>query len=136
MVDYLIFKLLIAVFLSWIIPQGYKVLYGCYKTKKCSMKTLFRSGGMPSSHSSTVVSFSTAVFLIEGINIAFLLSALFATIVIRDAFGVRRMADEHSKFMNKKFKTNFFIFTGHTLKQVVIGSFLGLVVTFVVFLFF
>ncbi|CAN6169822.1 unnamed protein product [Urochloa humidicola] len=66
------------------------------------LKTVFRSGGMPSTHSASVVAVTTSLGLERGFaDSVFGMSVVFAAIVMYDAQGVRREVGNHAKFLNK-----------------------------------
>jgi len=96
----------------------------------------WKTGGMPSSHSAAVTSLTTSVGLIEGFNSTlFIITLVFALIVIRDALGVRRAAGSQAKALNtmgkqlqSKLKIPFKMvkeISGHTVPEVSIGIILG-----------
>ena len=107
------------------------------KTLREIVKTmLWRTGGMPSSHSSLVVAMTTAIAITEGTRTsAFTLSLFFSLIVIRDALGVRRAAGMQARAINKlqqELERTLKIVPrpvkeihGHTIPQVLVGSLLG-----------
>jgi len=69
---------------------------------------LWETGGMPSSHSSSVVALATAVAITEGLNsVGFAISTVFAIIVMYDAAGIRKAAGEHASVINQL--TEFFM---------------------------
>lgn len=49
-------RILDVVFIAWFIAQFYKVVTTIFIDKKLNMKRIFETGGMPSSHSSTMAS--------------------------------------------------------------------------------
>ncbi|RCV21827.1 hypothetical protein SEVIR_4G137200v4 [Setaria viridis] len=66
------------------------------------LKTVFRSGGMPSTHSASVVAVATSLGLERGFaDSVFGMSVVFAAIVMYDAQGVRREVGNHAKVLNK-----------------------------------
>lgn len=98
------------------------------------------SGGMPSSHSATVMAVTTVIGLRDGFGSGlFGLAILCAIIVMYDAMKVRRSAGEQGiaiKKLIKEQKSNVdvpYITMGHTLLEVVAGAMFGLVVGIVVF---
>ncbi len=63
---------------------------------------LWRTGGMPSSHSALVTSLCTTIAFRHGLNSDMFIFALcFFLVVIRDAFGVRRSSGLQSRKINK-----------------------------------
>ncbi|GJN40467.1 hypothetical protein PR202_gb29682 [Eleusine coracana subsp. coracana] len=66
------------------------------------LRTIFRSGGMPSTHSAAVVAVATSLGLERGFaDSVFGMSVVFAAIVMYDAQGVRREVGNHAKVLNK-----------------------------------
>jgi uncharacterized protein len=97
---------------------------------------LWRTGGMPSSHSALAISIATAIALTEGPNSSiFVLALFFALIVIRDAMGVRRSAGLQARALNllgKELMSRFDLpfhgvkeVHGHTPAEVLVGGVLG-----------
>ncbi|MEX0932084.1 MAG: divergent PAP2 family protein, partial [Candidatus Saccharimonadales bacterium] len=63
---------------------------------------LFLSGGMPSSHTATVTALATVTGILSGFSSAlFGVTAVFSTIVIYDAFGVRRSSGNQGLVLNR-----------------------------------
>lgn len=109
---------------------------------KPDFKKLYSSGGMPSAHTAMVVALSITVMVFEGAsNSVFGLSLVFATIVIYDAFGVRRASGEQAKALNKLIDTlakeahksrdeeRLQDLIGHRPIEIVAGAVLGAVVS-------
>ena len=103
------------------------------------VKDIVVTGGMPSTHSALVWAMAVSIFLSEGISTAFVLSVVLLVIVLRDAMGVRRTAGEEGHIIHQIIKkTNLKIkeyhyAMGHTPKQVVVGSVIGIAVSFIVY---
>ena len=104
--------------------------------KEISSTLLWKTGGMPSSHSALVISITTAIAFSSGIaSDVFALSFFFALVVIRDAMGVRRAAGVQAKTLNtlgSRLSKRLHIpfkpvkeINGHTFPQVVAGSLMG-----------
>jgi len=71
------------------------------KTWEAIETALWRTGGMPSSHSAIVCSFATSTGMAEGISSnLFVFSLVFAMVVLRDSLGVRRAAGLQAKALN------------------------------------
>lgn len=136
-------RLLDVAAISCFSAQFYKVFFPVLKKQKPQWHRLIQTGGMPSSHASTVVSLVTGVFLLKGTaSIEFAISMVFAGIVLYDATGVRRQAGKHAKalntlieaiehhegieIINEKFKE----LLGHTPLEVFWGTILGIVISF------
>ena len=95
-------RLLDVVIISCFIAQFYKVFSPILKGEKIQWARLIQTGGMPSSHASTVVSLSTGVWLLKGTSsIEFAISMVFSSIVLYDATGIRRQAGKHAKALNR-----------------------------------
>jgi len=136
-------KYLYVPFFLWLAIQTYKVIYELITTKKFNFKRIIGAGGMPSSHSATVVSLATLIGRSEGFDSPiFALSLIFALVVMYDAAGVRRAAGKQAKILNKITQTpgmkkleiqeKLVELLGHTPKQVFVGALLGLIVGLVV----
>ncbi len=135
-------KILISSVLAWLMAQIIKTLINFLTTREFNPERLFGSGGMPSSHSSTVCALVTSVAVNYGMDTyEFAMAAVFAIIVMYDAMNVRREAGEHAKWINlitttlqpdipieKKFKE----YLGHTPLQVLMGAFLGIAIAFII----
>lgn len=126
-------------FWSWFIAQALKVIFTLLFEKKINLYRLVGSGGMPSSHSSTVMGLSTAVGLMNGWDSAlYAVSLTFAVIVMYDASGVRQavgkqaiilntMLDDmsqHKPIEHERLKE----LVGHTKFEVFVGAILGVVI--------
>lgn len=130
---------------SWLGAQLLKtfinLLYGRIK----SLKQLFeymvwKTGGMPSSHSALVTSVTTAIGFNDGINSSvFMVSMIVTFITIRDAVGVRRSSGMQAHKLNdigKELESKNVIeeykpikeVDGHTPMQVILGALLGFLI--------
>jgi len=94
---------------------------------------LFRSGGMPSSHSAFVTSLLMVVYRKMGPeSVEFAIVFVFACITWYDAMSSRRAIGEQAKVLNRlqhweKFSERL----GHTALQVICGILFGAVITFI-----
>ena len=136
-------RLLDVAVISCFSAQFYKVFFPLFKGQKPQWARLIQTGGMPSSHASTVVSLATGVYILKGAaSIEFAISMVFMGIVLYDATGIRRQAGKHAKALNtlvdniekregiEIISEEFKEFLGHTPFEVVIGSILGIVLGF------
>ena len=134
-------RLLDVAAISCFLAQFYKVFSPLLKGEKIQWRRLFQTGGMPSSHASTVVSLSTGVYMLKGpSSIEFAISMVFMGIILYDATGIRRQAGKHAKALNTLVESiekrdgieiiseEFKEFLGHTPLEVFVGSLLGIVV--------
>jgi len=100
---------------------------------------IWRTGGMPSSHSALVCSLTTSAGIKQGISSDFFIFCLiFALVVLRDALGVRRAAGLQSKALNtlgkqaaEKLGLDFIPvqeINGHSMMEVLVGGILGVMI--------
>ena len=88
--------------ISWISAQIIKTIHYAVKHKTFNPERIAGAGGMPSSHSSLVVSVVIYTMRFCGIrSTEFAFAALLAGIVIYDAMSVRYNAGLHAKELNK-----------------------------------
>ncbi|XP_022726195.1 uncharacterized protein LOC111282394 [Durio zibethinus] len=130
---------LICAFLAFAIAQSIKFLTSWYKERRCDIKQLVGSGGMPSSHSATVAALATAIGLQEGFRGALFATALIlACIVMYDATGVRLQAGRQAEVLNQIVyelpaehplaeSRPLRELLGHTPPQVIAGGLLGVI---------
>ncbi|MBU0928833.1 MAG: divergent PAP2 family protein [Spirochaetes bacterium] len=127
--------------MSLFMAQFAKALIVLLTNRKAGIREIFstllwKTGGMPSSHSALVISITTSIGFSSGLSSdVFALSFFFALVVIRDAMGVRRAAGMQAKALNslgmrisKRFHIPFKTVKeihGHTFPQVVAGSLMG-----------
>lgn len=141
-------RVLDVVFIAWFIAQFYKVITSIISDKKLNISRLWDTGGMPSSHSSTVSCLTTCIALKYGIKSdIFAITIIFAGIVMYDAAGIRRAAGKQAGVLNdfaekipliigeKRYKQYFGEKTeklkellGHTPVEVLVGTILGLII--------
>lgn len=132
--------LLMSAVVAWLMAQIIKIFTGVYRDRHVNLTVLlFSTGGMPSSHSASVLGLTTAAALRDGFGSStFAISAILSIIVIIDAMGVRYETGKQSKMLNKIVKeiftdsehadTHFKEFIGHTPAQVFVGAGLGIAV--------
>ncbi len=130
--------------IGWFLAQAIKCVRYVVKNKKFDFAVLMSSGGMPSSHSSTVCAVVAATAKLCGTGSPeFALAFILAFIVMYDAAGVRRAAGEQAKVLNRiadelsKGDTHYLDkdlkeFIGHTPFQVIMGALLGILISVVI----
>ncbi len=107
--------------------------------KEIAATLLWKTGGMPSSHSSLVTALATSVGFKEGIgSTLFIVTLCIALIVIRDSMGVRRAAGLQARALNllgKQVADRLNIeyhqvkeIQGHAPLEVLVGSLLGILI--------
>ncbi|HEY2420575.1 MAG TPA: divergent PAP2 family protein, partial [Neobacillus sp.] len=93
---------ILAALLGMLIAQFVKIPIHFFMSREIKWKLLFSTGGMPSSHTSTIISLTTAIGLISGFNSDdFAICVVVSGIVIYDATGIRRQAGFHAEILNK-----------------------------------
>lgn len=133
---------LLACIFSWLGAQFLKtainLIYGRIHSLKELLETMiWKTGGMPSSHSALVTSLCTTIGFRNGIHSdIFILSLCFFLVTIRDAFGVRRASGIQAQKINelgKELEEKSAIHTykpikevnGHTPMEVLCGCIMG-----------
>ncbi len=125
------------VILVMVIVQVIKFVWHILKKRKVDFRVLFRTGGMPSSHTASVMALSTLVGRHEGFDSSlFAVTMFFSLIVMYDAAGVRRAAGKQAAVINKiidELKIEHKVGTkrlaellGHTPVEVLVGAILGI----------
>ena len=137
-------KIFLSTVFSLIIAQVLKFVFYLTANKKkkklAAIETmLWRTGGMPSSHSAIVCALATSSGIYEGVNSNFFIFCLvFAMVTLRDAVGVRRAAGlqakalnilgkQYSKLTGQEFHSVKEI-QGHTPLEVLVGALLGILI--------
>lgn len=88
--------------ISWLTAQILKTIHYSVKYKSFNPERITGAGGMPSSHSSLVVSVMIYTLRLKGFDSSeFAFAVLLAGIVIYDAMSVRYNAGLHAKELNK-----------------------------------
>ncbi len=126
---------------SWFLAQLIKAIILILRTTRKSAKgialtLLWKTGGMPSSHSSLVASLTTSVGFRDGLSSdLFIVSLCLALIVIRDSLGVRRSSGLQARSLNKlgtetaeRIGIDYLPvkeIQGHAPLEVIVGTFIG-----------
>lgn len=142
-------RVLDVVFIAWFIAQFYKVLTPIFRKRKFDITRLWDTGGMPSSHSSTVSCLTTCIAIRYGISSdIFAITIIFSGIVMYDSAGIRRAAgkqagiinslvekiplfigrDQYNKHFSKEKEAKLKELLGHTPIEVLVGCALGIIV--------
>ncbi len=138
-------RCLMSVGIAWLLAQIIKVFTGYFREEEFSIRKLLSgTGGMPSSHSATVVALLTSCVMVYGFGgYEAAASVLLATIVMSDAMGVRYETGKQAKVINKLVEelfsgkakdpqANLKELIGHTPFQVFMGAILGFLVALAV----
>lgn len=132
---------LLACISSWFCAQFIKtvisVLYGkIHSVQELIESLIWKTGGLPSSHSALVASLATTIAFRNGLNSdIFILALCFFMVTIRDAVGVRRSSGIQARKINeigKNLKEKDILdfkaikeVNGHTPMEVTVGCLLG-----------
>ncbi|MDZ7703671.1 MAG: divergent PAP2 family protein [Trueperaceae bacterium] len=133
--------------LATVVAQVFKVLLVLLTERRWAFDRMLETGGMPSSHSAAVTSLATGMGFSYGWDSPyFALAAVFGSIVMYDATGIRRAAGMQAELLNELVQELADVFDegfqpqalktllGHTYPQVIVGAILGIVTGVVVFL--
>lgn len=126
---------------SWATAQVLKTITNFLRQREFKPERLVGAGGMPSSHTSLVVSLACAVWFRDGLDSStFAVAAVLAGIVMYDAAGVRRAAGKQAKVINKLVRemrvehtvkeTRLKELLGHTPLEVLAGALLGFIIAY------
>jgi acid phosphatase family membrane protein YuiD len=136
------YEVLFALAVANVSAQILKVLISSLKHNKTQYKLAVSTGGMPSSHSATVIAMATSIGLIEGFNSTlFALSLCVSFIVMYDAAGIRRSASRQAIVINQIIKVitkdipslstkRLKELLGHSPTEVIAGAAWGILVSF------
>jgi acid phosphatase family membrane protein YuiD len=130
---------------SWFLAQFIKTILALLRLKKQRFKDIletliWRSGGMPSSHSALAASLAMSIGFAEGFDSnLFLITMFLAFVIMRDSLGVRRSSGVQGRVLNnlgrsvsEKIKIDFHPVKevyGHEPLEVVIGALLGMLIS-------
>lgn len=128
---------------AWVIAQLIKTVISVVKLHRFDFVLFWSSGGMPSSHSSTVTALATACGILHGFHSGiFAVATVLALVVMYDAAGVRRAVGQQARILNKITsnlakkepveKSDLRELVGHTPLQVFFGGILGILIGFLV----
>ncbi|PIG92703.1 divergent PAP2 family protein [Gloeocapsopsis sp. IPPAS B-1203] len=132
--------MLVAV-IACLIAQASKLVIELIKNHKFDMRVLVTTGGMPSAHSALVTALATGIGQTSGwASSEFAIATIFAIIVMYDAAGVRQAAGKQARILNQMIDELFHEnkefnedrlkeLLGHTPFQVIVGSVLGVTIS-------
>lgn len=135
-------KIILSVIWAYIFASLIKMVFHYLGTDKWDWMIFFRTGGMPSSHTASIIAMTTSVYLQDGPTSLFMVCIIVSAIVISDAIGLRRavgkqaqtlnqMADE-IKYFGKIRTRKLQELLGHTPRQAIGGFVLGILVAYMV----
>ena len=123
--------------LSCLLAQFFKIIFHFFSTGEIRFGIMFETGGMPSSHSALITGATSGLGYEFGFDSSiFALAVAVALIVMYDASGVRKSAGIQAAEINKlskklDYKSEVILkeTLGHTKVEVIVGSFLGPLIT-------
>lgn len=131
-------KPLVAALIGWFVAQVIKAVLYAVINRDFRLERMVGSGGMPSSHAATVCALTTSIARQCGpSSTEFALSCVLALVVLYDARGVRFETGKQAvtigaivDFLESAMKVDLpnielKELVGHTMLQVIVGSFLG-----------
>lgn len=136
-------KVLVIAAIAWLVAGVLKMIIELIVNKKLTVSRIVGAGGMPSSHTSTVIALVIAVAHETGVSsVPFAFAVIFAIVVIHDAVGVRLETGKQAKVLNTMmFESNAFEdldfekqlkeYVGHTPLQALVGAIIGIIVAIV-----
>lgn len=130
---------------SWVMAQVAKVIIKGLSEKDWDWRYIYRSGGMPSAHTTVIISLCTVLAYRLGTQSPeFGIACILAAIVMYDAINVRHAVGEHAKALRailpevfKKSSPPQMIIhqsNGHTPYEVLAGAVIGVIVPCLVFI--
>ncbi len=134
-------RVLLVALAACLLAQVLKFVIDFARNGKPNFYNFVTAGGMPSSHSALVAALATGIGQTIGWDSGeFAIALIFAIIVMYDAAGVRRAAGNQARVLNQIIEEFFEDdhelsddrlkeLLGHTPFQVVVGSILGVIVS-------
>lgn len=132
---------LVVALIACLIAQLSKIVVELVRHGKVSLRVLTTTGGMPSAHSALVTCLAAGVGQTVGwASPEFAIATIFAIIVMYDAAGVRQAAGKQARILNQMIDELFREhptfsedrlkeLLGHTPFQVIVGSVLGVTIS-------
>lgn len=118
---------------GWLAAQLIKTLWQMWKERRITFSRLVGSGGMPSSHTSLVMSMSVMTGRVAGFDsVLFAIAMCLSLIVMYDACNVRQEAGNHARLLNRLHNADLKESLGHTGREVLAGAVLGVLIGLVI----
>jgi acid phosphatase family membrane protein YuiD len=128
---------------AWVVAQVVKIFMKGLREGDWNWRYIYRSGGMPSAHTTIIVSLCTVLgYRLGTQSPEFGIACILAAIVMYDAVNVRHAVGEHSKALQmvvpkvlKGKPANMIIHqsNGHTPQEVIAGVLIGITVPVLIF---
>lgn len=124
---------------GWFAAQLVKMIRSLVSNGRLDLSYMVSSGGMPSAHSALVTAMATAVARISGLGSPiFAVSAIFASVVMYDAAGVRLAVSMQARILNHMIDDFFHErglqvkrlreLIGHSPREVLAGAVVGILI--------
>ncbi|MCK4352112.1 divergent PAP2 family protein [candidate division WOR-3 bacterium] len=132
------YRIIILTLLSGFFAQAVKFFISFIIKKRPNFKRLVETGGMPSSHSTGVMTLSTCIGIKEGFTSpTFAITLFFSLVIMYEAAGLRRAAGRQAELLNRIVEglykreqikpVRLSELLGHTPLEVILGGILGIV---------
>ncbi len=129
---------------SWVVAQIAKIVTRGIKSNDWNWRYIYRSGGMPSAHTTVIISLcSVLAYRVGTQSPEFGIACILAVIVMYDALNVRHAVGEHAEALQKMLPLVYkkqvppmivHQSYGHTPTEVGAGFIIGIVVPTLVFI--
>ncbi|MGV8141191.1 MAG: divergent PAP2 family protein [Candidatus Woesearchaeota archaeon] len=121
---------------AWVSSTSLKAfLHSLKHNVKFHIKYGFQNGGMPSGHTTIVCALTFSLLLKTGLSDLFFISAIFSSIIIIDAFRVRRnigiQGDKLNELLKEFNEKPVHVVYGHSFTQVLAGTLLGFLCAYI-----
>lgn len=129
---------------SWTVAQSAKVIGGVIRYRRFDFRWFVGTGGMPSAHAAGVTALAAGVGYSAGFqSTLFIVTAVFAFVIMFDAQGVRRAAGVQAALLNKIVEDIYMgreipqerlrELIGHTPVEVFVGAGVGMSLAYTCF---
>lgn len=136
MKEFVIKDVWVSIILAWFIAQMVlKVMISSYKKNKLFLRAAFMGGGMPSGHTALVSSLSMAVGLNQGFkSIMFIVTIVFSLLVVYEVLHTKKAIADFLEVISEKHPNKKVLDElGHTLKEVIAGAVIGIIVVAIMY---
>jgi acid phosphatase family membrane protein YuiD len=134
----------IASLLSGVAAQLLKVIIGLFRDRRLHLARIFDTGGMPSSHTSTVTTLTIGAAIYGGISSAmFSIVLIFSMYIVFEAAGLRQEVGKQAKVLNELIDeilethhlntSRLKELVGHTWGEVTVGFLVGVLVSLIAY---
>ena len=130
--------------ISGLVAQFLKVLVGYKRTGRLQLGRIFDTGGMPSSHTSTVTTLTIGVGVYNGVTSGvFSVALIFSMYIVFEAAGLRQEVGKQGKILNELLDdllvthhlntSRLKELVGHTWGEVIVGFLVGVGVALIAY---